>query len=149
MIDTVEAEGAYRFEAFTNGTVEYPDWAFDQVNLVVDWKLPGSGECFPDGKMKRPQLEHARWQNLHRMMNSGMHALKYTVASEADFTVAFRHFYETKGLSDAPLEVFIGIVWDKEITNEELVELMLQYEVPWRLNVQVHNHVWDRSQRGI
>src|ERR1035437_10659165 len=39
-----DTEGIGTIECFSNGTLEYPVWALEQISFVMDWKLPGSGE---------------------------------------------------------------------------------------------------------
>lgn len=128
-------------ECFSNGTLLYPDWASTRINFVVDWKLGGSGEA---GIGYNKRIE-----NLRRL--TSFDAIKFTIAGREDYEQA-RHISEAviPGLETDPkqFEIFAGIVWGK-VTNEELVTWMLEDKLNWRLNVQVHNHVWDRNKRGI
>jgi organic radical activating enzyme len=131
-------------EMFTNGTILYPERIIDTVFIVMDWKLPGSGEQTNQWGHKNT----VRVDNFHRL--DALDAVKFTIADRNDFQVAMDVYEEYWGQAGwlAPA-VYAGIVWDKEVTNEQLVEWILEDQLPWRLNVQVHNHVWDRSKRGI
>jgi len=136
-------------EMFTNGTLLYPERLLDTCFFVMDWKLPGSGEANNTFGMNNKN----RIDNFYQLCAAD--AVKFTIASQEDFvfaaTIYQRYWIDERGKK--PLEhypqVFAGIVWDKGITNEQLVDLILKNDLPWRLNVQVHNHIWDRSQRGI
>lgn len=131
----------YHVEMFSNGTLEYSPEVLDLVDVVMDWKLPGSGEAGVGTDIRR--------ENLRRMKQDWTHSIKFTIADRADFNHAVTIFNSDIAHLMPRLEVFAGIVWDKEMTNEELCDLILHYELPWRLNVQVHNHIWDRTKRGI
>lgn len=122
-------------ECFSNGTLPYPDWALGQVYFVMDWKLPGSGE----------NTDHpTRLQNIEKMT---FDAIKFTIADEDDYEIAKAHYY--KNLADKDdLEIFYGVVWGK-MENKDLIELVLADRLPWRHTMQVHNIIWDRSERGI
>lgn len=126
----------YDLECFSNGTLEYPDWFLYLVKVVMDWKLPGSGEWEVGQKV--------RVDNFNLMDTS--HTVKFTIADQADFEQArdvyYDHVIGWRG------EVYAGIVWGKEMTNARLVELILEEKLPWRLTTQVHNMVWPRDQRG-
>lgn len=123
-------------ECFSNGTLPYADWAARLISFVMDWKLPGSGE-WETGR-------EARLSNVERLAYGD--SVKFTIADREDYEQAkqlYAQYVKPKGL-----EVFAGVVWGK-LENETLVGWMLEDHIPWRLNVQVHNHVWDRSKRGI
>ena len=123
-------------EAFSNGALEYPDWLQKtDLEVVMDWKLPGSGE----GEFSQTRLD-----NIHQRLRMNQLALKFTIADRHDYDVAKEYW----GAWGHGYQTFAGIVWGK-MSNQELVEWILEDGLPWRLNVQVHNHVWDRSMRGI
>jgi len=128
--------GFRTIECFSNGTLEYPVWAFDWINFVMDWKLPGSGE---------DEANEMRLQNLAHLGEGD--AVKFVIKDFADFDTAVSLYNEfLRDRSD--LEVFYGVAWG-HLENERLVSWVLKAELPWRLNVQVHNHIWDRNKRGI
>jgi 7-carboxy-7-deazaguanine synthase len=124
-------------EAFTNGTILYPDWVFTRmITLVMDWKLPGSGEDY---------LNENRLKNLSQLKRTD--SVKFVIKDRIDYLTAVGMWDEHMNVPNPP-QTFAGVVWDA-MEDKQLVEWILQDKLPWRLNVQVHNHIWDRSQRGI
>lgn len=123
-------------ECFSNGTLVYPSWTSDYINFIMDWKLPGSGED-PENKTRLRNLEH---------LNLG-DSVKFVCKDRDDFNYAHRlwtQYLQHRG----EIEVYYGVVWDA-MENSDLIELVLANGLPWRLNVQVHNYVFDRNKRGI
>jgi 7-carboxy-7-deazaguanine synthase len=135
-----ESLGVLAIEAFTNGTLAYPDWVAEpgcEQEFVIDWKLPGSGEHETGFNVRLENIKKVPQLNL---------SVKFTIADRADYEYA-KELYHLH-LNDMPIEIFAGVVWGK-LENQELVKWILEDGMPWKLNVQVHNHVWDRTQRGI
>lgn len=127
-------------ECFSNGTLEYPQWALDAVAFVIDWKLPGSGEYMVG--------EEERLKNADRMIPyAWMNAVKFTIASRADYEAARQIYWNT--LKPTDFMIFYGIVWNKNVTNSTLIGWVLEDKLPWIFTMQAHNHVWDRKKRGI
>lgn len=123
-------------ECFSNGTFVYPEWANRRVSFVMDWKLPGSEE---------DPLNENRIINVKNPDFS--YAVKFVCKDEYDFQVA-KELYE-RYLADKPdIEVYYGVVWDA-MKNSDLVDLVLRNGLPWRLNVQMHNYIFNRDDRGI
>lgn len=133
-----------RLECFSNGTLKYPEWVYDHIYFVLDWKLPGSGEELSE------HVQNVRWENVCELDSSD--AIKFTVASLEDFEAAVEAYEKIKATFEVPLDmpqVFCGVVWNK-MSNADLVGMMFGgRQLTWRLNVQVHNYIWDREQRGI
>lgn len=123
-------------ECFSNGTLLYPDWALDNVAFIMDWKLPGSGE---------DPYNDVRLVNLKKM--DSLHAVKFVISDMDDFELAKDLFYQHLQYKSA-VEVYYGVAWNK-MTNATLCKAVLNAELPWRLNMQIHNIVWDRRKRGI
>jgi 7-carboxy-7-deazaguanine synthase len=127
----------YFIEVFTNGTRPFPEWIEDsRVRIIMDWKLLGSGE--DSG-------------NLTRKRNKGLlgskDAVKFVCVSQEDFIEAvaiYHHYFE--GNRDSP-QLYVGAAWEKA-TEAEVVEWLKRVNVPFKLNVQVHNYIWPRDQRG-
>lgn len=130
----------FQVEAFTNGTLAYRSWAVENINMIMDWKLPGSGED-PKNNM--------RMQNLAALSGSSLqHAVKFVCKDEFDFVWA-RNAYETvPEIWQKRLIWYYGKVWNGDITDAELVEKVMFAKLPWRMNVQLHNYVWDPQERG-
>jgi len=131
----------YAIEAFTNGTLPYPKWALTQTRMIVDWKLPGSGEftASPETRITNLQALCAAWPDAH--------AVKFVCMNRRDFEQAV-HLYKTYHASMFGLIWYYGRVWDGEVTNAELAEWVMTEGLPWRLNVQLHNYVWPAHERG-
>jgi 7-carboxy-7-deazaguanine synthase len=130
-------------EAFSNGTILYPDWAVDNVTFTMDWKLPGSGE-----DMSNP----IRLMNLNRLASSPKpQAIKFVVKDIDDFYTAMGLWGQyVKGKTN--ITTYAGRVWSDDperLTDAQLAEWIITHQMPWKLNVQMQNHIWNRSQRGI
>lgn len=135
-------QGGYHQEMFSNGTIKYPHGVFSEVDIIMDWKLPGSGEFDP--------VSEARWHNLHNMYLNGFgreHAVKFTIASRADYEAAKEVFQQMRA-RNLNVRVYYGVVWGK-LENARLIAWVLEDDLPWTFNMQVHNHIWDRKERGI
>lgn len=135
----------HRIEAFTNGTLPWPTWTRGgTISMVMDWKLPGSGE-----KTVVPN----RFKNVLTMTSAD--SIKFTVASYTDFTVAVSTWkgalqdklVDLVGTDNLP-RVYCGAVWGK-VTEAEVAEWVIAAQLPWYFNSQIHNHIWDRDKRGI
>lgn len=124
-------------EAFTNGTLEWPDWAIYSFNgLVMDWKLSGSGEKIdPLGTMMK---------NASRL--SSKDAIKFTVKDREDITEAYAAWNMLSQITNA--QVFCGPVWGSgNITPGGVADWILEHRLPWRLNIQVHKYIWPPDAR--
>lgn len=128
-------DGVKELECFSNGTLAYPQWAYDRLHFIMDWKLNGSGE-----NPFVPMRQHNATQFSHS------DAVKFTIKDREDYDQA-RAIYETY-LKNRNVQIFYGVVWGA-VTNEELVGWVLEDHLPWKLNIQIHNYVWDRTRRGI
>lgn len=141
LVDGLRTAG-YIVEAFTNGTILYPDWAINEVSMVMDWKLPGSGEWDNVRNYK------TRMKNLFHLDNSDlMHAIKFVCKDENDFMTAAAAYGANEQYHDRFLWYY-GKVWDGDITDARLAELVMKTRLPWRLNVQLHNYIWPANERG-
>lgn len=125
----------YHVECFSNGTLRYPQWALRGIDFVMDWKLPGSGE------------DH---MNKNRLVNAVLlkptDYIKFVIADEEDYCVAQEIYEDMK--EDVQATWSYGVAWGK-MENKELIDWVLKDEMPWQLNIQLHNFVWPRDQRGI
>ena len=136
-------KAGYSVECFSNGTIEYPDWAPSSMHFIMDWKLTGSGEN---------HLDQVRLKNLEKLSSNAdpfplyPQAVKFVCKDEADFILA--HTLWSVYLKEHSVRTYYGRVWDGEITNARLAELVMQHKLPWYLNVQMHNHIWPANERG-
>jgi 7-carboxy-7-deazaguanine synthase len=132
----------FSIECFSNGSLLYPQWAEDQIMFVMDWKLPGSGE-----ETRGLECRHRNVQYLANAFNAyHRQAVKFTIKDRNDFDHAVKAWRYWVGSTE--LQTFAGVVWGA-LDNATLAQWILDAKMPWRLNVQVHNHIWDRNQRGI
>lgn len=123
-------------EAFSNGQVEYPDWAFELVNFVMDWKLSGSGN---------PATELTSY-NITRLKPSD--AIKFVIKNHGDFEEAVQVWSVRE--EDTPAQWWAGIVWGQQhMTEAHLVDLIQTEGLPWNLNVQTHKYLWPSDARGV
>jgi organic radical activating enzyme len=128
----------WKIDLFTNGSQALPPWVFtDKVTVVMDWKLPGSGESETDVVMRKANAKMLRSKD----------AIKFVCKDEHDLEFATHWTSEFYSMGvKAPL--WAGIVWGGDLTDELLVSYITWKKLPWRLNVQVHNHIWDPQERG-
>lgn len=127
-----------KLECFSNGTLRIPEWAFADINFVLDWKLSGSGETTFNAE--------TFIANLHTAFVSGpeRHALKFTVADWDDFAEAFERWNRLD--DDCELPVYVGPVWGR-LEPSELVSWILQEDLDWRLTLQSHKYIWPADER--
>jgi 7-carboxy-7-deazaguanine synthase len=134
-------------EMFSNGTLSYetadwPRWWFtDHVEVVMDWKLPGSGEAIP-GEAAATRLANL---NLLREYTNYYHAVKFTIADEADLMAAKEVWSKYLSTAGRP-PVYVGPVWGK-FEAEQIVEFLRDNKLPWKLNLQTHKYIWDPDER--
>jgi 7-carboxy-7-deazaguanine synthase len=121
-------------EAFTNGQVEYPEWAFQKVQLVMDWKLPGSGN----------PATYLTEQNIKRLKPTD--AIKFVIRDDYDFNTAFTVWSSFE--SSTPAQWWAGIVWNA-MPESTLVDWIQREALPWHLNVQLHKYLWSAEKRGV
>lgn len=124
-------------ECFSNGMLPYTLLSLNVVKFVMDWKLPGSGEYVP--------IHPVRNDNFKRLWFGS--AVKFTIASREDYEVAKDIYLD---MQDHNLKVswYYGTVWGK-LSDQELVQWVLDDKLDWIHTMQVHNYIWDRTQRGI
>jgi 7-carboxy-7-deazaguanine synthase len=127
------------FNIFTNGTLPFPEWINQQrVKVIMDWKLPGSGE---DGFLD------TRIENLGLLTSKD--SVKFVCADEDDFDTACNLVTsEYPKLFQCVGNIYVGAVWGK-IPEADLAGWLIDSGHDFKLNVQVHNYVWDRNKRGI
>lgn len=124
-------------ECFSNGAIEYPDMAVSLICFVMDWKLPGSNEVvYPVGRM----------MNVNKLRSNVLHAVKFTIKDRQDYEVAKQIWQQN--LKGHAVTIWYGTVWSA-LDNSELIGWVLEDGLPWNFTMQVHNHVWNRNERGI
>jgi 7-carboxy-7-deazaguanine synthase len=131
-------------EMFTNGSLPLGKTLRKQFqSIILDWKLPGSGEAYGNPAVL--------YQNLSALRSTD--AIKFTIRNYDDFEIA-KNRYHTDILggenSDGdPLlaPVFAGIVWESRSREADLVRWIQEAKLPWYLNVQLHKYIWDPEAR--
>jgi 7-carboxy-7-deazaguanine synthase len=136
LVEILTGQG-YTVDMFTNGSLkQFPDWiALDPVVVIMDWKLEGSGEA--------ERGLDVRTQNVKMLRRKD--AIKFVVASEDDLEEAFTLWKDMKGV---PVEFYVGAAWNL-FAEADLVNWILERNVPWKLNVQIHKYIFPDKDRGI
>jgi 7-carboxy-7-deazaguanine synthase len=128
----------WKINIFTNGTLEWPEWVRQhRITMIMDWKLPGSGEGDVGHEMRLHNLGHL----------GNKDAVKFVCADEADFIEAQRVIDAYPELFNYP-QLYVGAAWGK-VEEKQVVEWMKKTDIPFKLNVQVHNHIFNRDDREI
>lgn len=126
-------------ECFSNGTLPYPSWVHgldSSICFIMDWKLPGSGED-PYDVVRTENLRHLRSKD----------AIKFVLKNKEDFGIALALYKEYAEDIVPRLQVFYGVAWG-HLDLSDAISWVLEYKLPWRLNVQTHNYVWPPHERG-
>ena len=127
---------SYTIECFSNGSYIYPPWALQRIHFVMDWKLTGSGEA-------NTALEN-RTVNAHRLMDKD--AIKFVVTSFDDLKEALEVYNTLFAYNPLP-QFWCGPAWGK-MEASDIAEFIKGYALNWKLNVQVHNYVYEPQERG-
>jgi len=135
--EVVEELQNFGQEVFTNGSYDFPDWAIQNLSIMMDWKLPGSGE-------EQTNVEE-RWENALKLYPSD--GIKFVVKDKADLLDAHQ-VYEALIEARCHARFWVGSAWE-HITSAEIVDYILEERLPWSLNVQVHKYIWDPDERGV
>ena len=125
----------FELEAFSNGSFEYSDVALDKIYFMMDWKLDGSGEG-------STSLENRR-----KNATSIYGGIKFVCKDEEDFKQAIQVWRSLKDKVSSDCRFWVGSAWEVFPTTR-VVELIMEYKLPWSLNVQVHNYIWPANERG-
>lgn len=126
----------FTVEVFTNGTIDIPGRWLTDAQINMDWKLSGSGEG-----QKAPDT---RLRNARVLKNTDM--VKFVIKDMDDFSEAL-HVSETLARMSAA-QLWAGVAFG-EMTEADLVAKIIEYRVPWKLNVQVHKYVWDAERKLV
>jgi 7-carboxy-7-deazaguanine synthase len=129
--------GSTYIDLFTNGSQLLPDWtAHNRVAVVMDYKLPGSGEY--------GSFNTGNWSLLIPYKD----VIKFVCKDEYDVEVALNTYNDMMRSDSRRLQAYFGVVWDQEaLTEGELAEMVVEYAPEAILNVQMHNHLWPANER--
>lgn len=128
-------------EAFSNGQIKYPDWAFEKVNFIMDWKLPGSGNAAD----RNEETFCLMVDNIKKLKLTD--AIKLVIKDHNDFNHAVEVWKDFDDETQA--QWWAGVVWGQDFTSAHLVDLIQQEQLPWNLNVQTHKYLWPAEARGV
>lgn len=132
----------YRLDCFSNGTLLYQPWAVDQIQFIMDWKLPGSGET------AFGPLNENRMINIGHLAASPLpQAVKFVIKNHDDYLAA-KQLWEEWVMPWENITPYYGKVWSGDVTDAELVEWVMKDKLPWMLNIQTHNLIWPPDERG-
>jgi 7-carboxy-7-deazaguanine synthase len=105
-----------------------------RVHRIMDLKAPGSGES-----------ERNRWENIAHLGQRD--EVKIVLADRTDYEWA-RGVIEAHGLAKRVHEVLLSPVWG-ELDPKELVQWVLQDDLPVRVQIQMHKVIWDADTQGV
>jgi 7-carboxy-7-deazaguanine synthase len=148
LLDLVQQlrEAGLSVEMFTNGTYLIEQPFLEAMSFTMDWKLRGSGEFME----KYEDVRLTNIANLDRATKDGIvNAVKFVCKNTHDMDEAINVHWKLS-FDDRKLQAFFGVVWESpDLTAAQLVEELIGRNVPnWRLNVQVHNHIWPAHERA-
>jgi len=123
-------------DIFSNGSFVYPEWLMREprVTIIMDWKLPGSGEA--DTRIEE------RYTNLRQLRATD--AVKFVVTNLDDLNYANALWREWHYVRATP---YVGAAWNK-ISDIDIVQYIKENQLRWVLNVQLHKHIWG-DVRGV
>jgi 7-carboxy-7-deazaguanine synthase len=127
----------FTIEAFSNGSFPYSEAVLRHVQIMMDWKLKGSGEA--------TKAVEQRVQNALLLRNND--GIKFVVTGREDLEEA-RLIDRMLCSRDCQAGFWVGAAWGR-ISDQEIVEYVKEHQLDWRLNVQVHKHIWAPDERGV
>jgi 7-carboxy-7-deazaguanine synthase len=106
-----------------------------RVHKIMDLKAPGSGESHRN-----------RWSNLVHL--TARDEVKFVLASRADYEW-MRDTITTHALGGpGEARLLASVVWGA-LSPRELVEWVLEDELPVRVQVQLHKVIWGSDAEGV
>jgi 7-carboxy-7-deazaguanine synthase len=122
-------------EVFTNGSYVLPEWALKGIDVMMDWKLRGSGEA-------ESHREERLLNAVHLKPSDG---IKFVVKDFDDVLEAF----DVNKTLNTRARVWIGRTWESRLVDRDLVQWLINNKLDWSLNVQVHKFIWEPDKRGV
>jgi len=105
-----------------------------RVHRIMDLKAPGSDEC-----------QSNRWENIEHL--SERDEIKIVLADRGDYEWA-KGVIEEHHLAERVNAVLLSCVWG-ELEAKDLVQWVLDDELPVRVQIQMHKVIWDASTQGV
>lgn len=137
----------YTVDIFTNGSrpikADGVNYLFNNITLVMDWKLPGSGE--------HESFLAERHINLALLRRKD--AVKLVIKNKQDMKKAeeyIERWHHSKNPSEhIDAQVYVGVAWG-EMSEADLVYWLTDKGYDWvKLNVQVHKFIFNPEARRI
>ena len=133
LVTALKREG-YGVEAWTNGSFEFPEWALREIDFVMDWKLPGSGEAGTNVK--------TRTLNAVRLKHTDV--IKFVVKDQTDLKEAVV-VYQALTQLNCHAEFWVCAAWG-HISNQGIVTFVMENKLPWRLGTQLHKYIFTADE---
>lgn len=105
----------------------------EKVTRIVDMKCPGSG-----------MVDKNDYENLNRLTTND--ELKFVVVDEKDFEWAESLVKEHK--LEGKCTLLVSPVFGK-LTEEKLADLVLNSEINFKLQLQLHKYIWGPDAKGV
>ena len=105
-----------------------------RVHRIMDLKAPGSGES-----------QRNRWENIAEL--SKRDEVKFVLADRADYDWTKGILAEHR-LPDRVHAVLLSCVWG-ELDPKDLVNWVLEDQLPVRVQMQMHKVIWDADAQGV
>ncbi len=126
----------YKIDLFTNGSRPIAShlWtSLDQITVIMDWKLPGSGE-----------LNSFDVNNIAHLGKKD--AIKFVVKDRHDFETALANINWSLNMLMA--QIWFGPVW--EIMDPAVLAEWVRNEYPeGHLNIQTHKYIYPPEARRV
>jgi 7-carboxy-7-deazaguanine synthase len=137
----------YSVDIFTNGSrpihSDGANYLFNNITIVMDWKLPGSGEHQSYLAERHLNLSVLRPQDAVKLVIKDNKDLKYA----EDYIERWHHSNVPEERIDA--QVYVGVAWG-EMSEADLVHWLNDKGYDWvKLNIQVHKFIFDPNERRI
>jgi 7-carboxy-7-deazaguanine synthase len=105
-----------------------------RVHKIMDLKAPGSGEAHRN-----------RWSNLDHIGPGD--EIKFVLADRADYEW-MRATLRERALAERRIPLLASTVWGK-LATKDLVDWVLEDELPVRVQVQLHKVIWGAEAQGV
>lgn len=128
----------YSIDVFTNGSLyALPEWMqCAPVYVIMDWKLVGSGEDKTGVDI--------RWENAKKLDYKDN--IKFVIASQEDYQEATALWRAMQNTVRA--RFWAGVAWGK-FEESQLIHQILEDDLPWSVNVQMHKYIWQGVEKGV
>ncbi len=105
-----------------------------EVSVILDIKTPGSGEV---SKMV--------WENL-KVLKPQKDEVKFVITSQEDFAFAEKVVEETGLLKSNTVLMSPSF---GQVSYKDLASWVLASKKNYRMQIQMHKHIWDPAERGV